>query len=169
MVRHTAIGVTMLRGVEFVERKNTDAFSLSPASVPLCSILSPTAIVSWSDTMKIQKCFMQMIETKQEWFGQHFEVFSWIWGALWLGILNEFVTTRRGTGWKWKDWSLDYIKKSLSWPSGLGADTSRRERSVPARGRFHLGRGGQSVNSMKLYNFSSWEPGKKHQSTCRVS
>ena len=53
--------------------------------------------------------------------------------------------------------------------SGLGADASRRERSVPARGRFHLGRGGQSVNSMKLYNFSSWEPGKKHQSTCRVS
>ena len=62
-----------------------------------------------------------------------------------------------------------FISTLLSWPSGLGADTSRRERSVPARGRFHLGRGGQSVNSMKLYNFSSWEPGKKHQSTCRVS
>ena len=112
MVRHSAMEVTMLRGVEFVERKNTDAFSLSPASVPLCSILSPTAIVLWSDTMKIQKCFMQMIETKQEWFGQHFEVFSWIWGALWLGILNEFVTTRRVTVCKWKDWSLNCIKKS---------------------------------------------------------
>ena len=98
--------------VEFAERKNTDAFSLSPASVPLCSILSPTAIVLWSDTMKIQKCFLQMIETKQEWFGQHFEVFSWIWGALWLGILNEFVTTRRGTWCKWKDWSLNCINKS---------------------------------------------------------
>ena len=61
------------------------------------------------------------------------------------------------------------IKLKASRLSGLGADASRRERSVPARGRFHLGRGGQSVNSMKLYNFSSWEPGKKHQSTCRVS
>ena len=112
MVRHSAMEVTMLRGVEFVECKNTDAFSLSFASVPLCSILSPTAIVLWSNTMKIQKCFMQMIKTKQEWFGQHFEVFSCIWGALWLGILNEFVTTRRGTGCKWKDWSLNCIKKS---------------------------------------------------------
>ena len=111
MVRHTAIGVTMLWGVEFVERKNTDAFSLSPASVPLCSILSPTAIVLWSDTMKIQKCFMQMIETKQEWFGQHFEVFSWIWGALWLGILNEFVTTRRVTVCKWKELVLELHQK----------------------------------------------------------
>ena len=75
MVRHTGVEVTMLRGVEFVERKNTDAFSLSSASVPLCSILSPTAIVSWSDTMKIQKCFIQMIETKQELFGQHLKCF----------------------------------------------------------------------------------------------
>ena len=45
----------------------------------------------------------------------------------------------------------------------------KRERALRPGTRIHLGRGGQSANSMKLYKISSWEPGKKHQSTCRAS
>ena len=45
----------------------------------------------------------------------------------------------------------------------------KRERALRPGTRIHLGRGGQSANSVKLYKISSWEPGKKHQSTCRAS
>ena len=45
----------------------------------------------------------------------------------------------------------------------------KRERALRPGSRIHLGRGGQSANSVKLYKISSWEPGKKHQSTCRAS
>ena len=45
----------------------------------------------------------------------------------------------------------------------------KRERALRPGLRIHLGRGGQSANSVKLYKISSWEPGKKHHSTCRAS
>ena len=50
-----------------------------------------------------------------------------------------------------------------------GRSGRKRERALRPGSRIHLGRGGQSANSVKLYKISSWEPGKKHQSTCRAS
>ena len=41
-----------------------------------------------------------------------------------------------------------------------GRSGRKSERALRPGSRTHLGRGGQSVNSMKLYKISLWEPGR---------
>ena len=61
------------------------------------------------------------------------------------------------------------IKKKVSQSTKRARSGRKRERALRPGLRIHLGRGGQSANSVKLYKISSWEPGKKHHSTCRAS
>ena len=87
--------------------------------------------------------------------------------------INEKVHNLYTITYQLPPWTQASRKKTRS--SEMNQSTKRawsgrkRERALRPGTRIHLGRGGQSANSVKLYKISSWEPGKKHQSTCRAS
>ena len=55
-------------------------------------------------------------------------------------------------------WCLDILYFDESTERAWSGRKS--ERALRPGSRIHLGRGGQSVNSMKLYKISLWEPGR---------